>query len=396
MTRTREDIDCAPLIFRSLGEQLALTAHISSIPDQRTRDERMGVLTRTMSGIQGTLGGFGVKPEWADSVFDQARTIDGPFARAQWRTCQAREFEWPIFGGSSRANGSRWGGMVAAIGLSEIQDLSTRALSQPAIGNVSFSMQPVAIYSAPISNDLLADSMLIAPALDYAARAEIRYAIEYSLIQGGSAPSTAGPQTTAGPQGVVNSACTVTVAKDSGQASGTISSKNISNLWGSLASGNKRNAVWHCNDNTLDAIDQLATAGQFPDSIYLPQGRYGNEVPLIRGRPVLVSEACPEIGTPGDLVVVDWSDYWMVIHKPKPTDSGLSFTLAHPQNSGTLGIVGMPQDSIESRRSDEFLFGIDSVAFMWRFRCDGRFLWPGAVTDPNGNRVGPAAILQPR
>ena len=167
-------------------------------------------------------------------------------------------------------------------------------------------------------------------------------------------------------------------------------------MWGAVASGNKRGAVWHCNDNTLAAIDQLAVSGQWSESIYLPQGRYGNEVPLIKGRPVLVSEACPQIGTPGDLICVDWTDYWLVLHKPKPTDSGLAFSLTQPQNSGHLGVVGMPADSIEARRSDEFLWSTDSVAFMWRFRADGHFLWPGAVTDPNGNQIGPAAIIAQR
>jgi HK97 family phage major capsid protein len=392
---TRANVDCAPLEFRSLGEYMALVAHSATIDDQRTRNERMGILNRTMSGISGTVGGFGVKPEWADSVFDQARMIDGPYARCQWRTCQARQFEWPIFGGSSRTNGNRWGGMKATWNLSEVSDLSVNAASQPALANVVFAMQPCAIYSGPISKDLLSDTMLIGPALDYAARAEIRYAIEYALINGGTTPTKAGPATLGGPQGVIAAPSTVTVAKGA-TTSNAISSINISAVWGAIASGNKRNAVWHCNDNTLEAIDELAVSGQWSDSIYLPQGRYGNEVPLIRGRPVLCTEACPEIGNPGDLICVDWTDYWFVIHKPKPTDSGLAFSLTQPPDSGHLGVIGMPADSIEARRSDEFLWTTDSVAFMWRMRADGRFLWPGAVTDAQGNQIGPAAIIAQR
>jgi hypothetical protein len=167
-------------------------------------------------------------------------------------------------------------------------------------------------------------------------------------------------------------------------------------MWGSIASGNKRSACWHMNDNTLSAVDQLATAGQWPESIYISSGKYGNEYPLIKGRPVYVSEACPPIGTPEDIIVADWNDYWLVIHRPKPTDSTLSFSLTQPSDSGHLGVVGMPADSIESRRSDEFLFGMDATAFMWRFRADGHWMWPTGATDPNGNPVGPAAILAPR
>jgi HK97 family phage major capsid protein len=396
MTRTRADFDCAPLVFRSLGEQMALIAHTNSITDTVTRDQRMDVLHRTMSGIQGTLGGFGIKPDFATSVWDQARTVDGPFARCRWGTCQAREFELPIFAGSSRQNGSRWGGALAAFGLSEIQDLSTRANSQPSLGNISFSMQPCAIYMSPISNDLLADTELVAPMLDYAAKAEIRYALEYSMIMGQTAPSTAGPLNTAGPQGVVSAPSTVVVAKDSGQASGTISITNINNLWGSIASGNKRTACWHMNDNTLAAIDDLAVSGNWPLSTYMPQGMYGNPFPLIKGRPALCTEVCPEIGTPGDLVCASWDDYMLILHRPKPSDSGLAFSIMQPADSGHLGVVGLPADSIESRRSDEFLFGMDATAFMYRLRIDGHWMWPGKMTDANGNSWGPAAILAQR
>ena len=225
--------------------------------------------------------------------------------------------------------------------------------------------------------------------------AEIRYALEYAMINGRGGYSTAGPGSIAGPQGVIGAGCTVTVAKGA-TGSNAISAINIDAMWGSIASGNKRNAVFHCNDNTLDAIDQLAVSGQWSESIYIAAGRYGNEYPLIKGKPVICSEACPEIGSPGDLICVDWTDYWAVLHKPKPTDSGLAFSLTVPPDSGHLGVVGMPADSIEARMSDEFLWSSDSVAFMWRLRLDGNFLWPGAVTDAQGNQVGPASCIAHR
>ena len=291
--RTRADLDCGPLEFRSLGEYMQLVAHGATIDDQRTRNERLGVLTRTMSGISGTVGGFGVKPEWADSVFDQARQIDGPFARCQFRSCQAREFQWPIFGGSTRTNGNRWGGMSAAWGLSEIADLSIQ-------GRISTSTRQRRVF-APALRDLfrpdqqktyLADSMLIALALDYAARAEIRYALEYAMINGRGGYSTAGPGSIAGPQGVIGAGAPSRSPKGA-TGSNAISAINIDAMWGAIASGNKRNAVFHCNDNTLDAIDQLAVSGQWSESIYIAAGRYGNEYPFIKGKPVICSEACP-------------------------------------------------------------------------------------------------------
>lgn len=276
--------------------------------------------------------------------------------------------------------------MLAQWGLSEVADLSTVG-SGPAMGNVKFLMQPCAIYTSPISRDLLADSLLAKPMLDYAARSEIRYALEYAMINGGATGlSTAGPKGLSGPQGAIGAASTVVVSKGS-TSGGAISASNIDSLWGAIAGGNKRNAVFHCSDETVAAIDALAASGQWSESIYLPQGRYGNEVPLIKGRPVLVSEACPTIGTQGDLICVDWTDYALVLHKPNPTDSGLAFTLSQPKDTGHLGVVGMPEDAIDGRMSDEFLWGNDEVCFMWRFRADGHFLWLGTQTNPTSGRL---------
>ncbi len=381
--------------FSSLEQQMAVVGRIATEFDTEKRQAGYDAISRTMSGISGGGGGFAIKPDFADSVWDQARTVDGPFARCLWASCQAREFDWPIFQTASRSNSSRWGGMLASWGLTETADLSTVG-SGPATGNVKFVMQPCAVYTSPISRNLLADSLLVKPMLDYAARSEIRYALEYAMINGGATGlSTAGPKVIASPQGAIGAASTVVVSKGS-TSGGAISAANIDLVWSSIAGGNKRNSVWHCSDETLYAIDQLAVSGQWPENTYISAGKYGNEYSLIKGRPVLCSEACPTIGTQGDLLCVDWTDYALVLHRPKPTDSGLAFTLSQPKDTGHLGVVGMPEDAIEARMSDEFLWGNDEVCFLWRFRVDGRFLWLGTQTNPNGLVVGPAACIATR
>jgi len=378
-----------------LEEYMAVVGLAVTELNPAKRNAGLEAIIRTGTGISGASYGFTIKPEWANSVWDQARMIDGPYARCLWGSCLAREFQWPIFQTASRSNSNRWGGMLATWGLSETKDLTTTGTG-PAVGNVVFSMQRCAIYTSPISRDLLADTLLVKPMLDYAARAEIRYALEYAMINGGAGTtSAAGPGSIGGPQGAINAPSTVTVPKGSAGSS-SISSINIDAMWSAIAGGNKRRAVWHASDDTIQAIDQLAISGQWSESIYIAAGKYGNEYALIKGRPLIPSEACPVIGTPGDLICADWSDYALILHKPKPGDSGLAFDFAQPKDSGHLGVVGMPEDAIEARMSDQFLWGSDEVAFMWKFRADGRFLWLGTQTNPNGDVVGPASCIAQR
>jgi hypothetical protein len=205
------------------------------------------------------------------------------------------------------------------------------------------------------------------------------------------------------PQGAINSPCTVTVSKGSTSAS-SISAANIDLQWSAIAAGNKRNAVWHCNDDTADQLDQLAVSGQWSETIYIAAGRYGNEFALIKGRPLIPSECCPVIGSPGDLICVDWTDYVLTYVVPKPTNnplavedsSPLSFNVTVPDDQYHSGMVGLPPDAVESRVSDQKYFDTDSLGYAWKIRADGHFLWNSTMTNINGAVVGPCAVIAQR
>src|SRR5689334_21392069 len=102
------------------------------------------------------------------------------------------------------------------------------------------------------------------------------------------------------PQGVIGAPSTVVVSKGSTSA-GSISAANIDLQWSAIAAGNRQNAVWHANVATIDAIDQLAVSGQWPESTYLAAGISPHwEWATIKGRPLIPSPYCPNIGSPGD------------------------------------------------------------------------------------------------
>jgi len=82
----------------------------------------------------------------------------------------------------------------------------------------------------------------------------------------------------------------------------------------------------------------------------MPQGQGGNEFPLLKGRPVIAIEQAPPIGTPGDIILGDFSQYGIV-------DAGMKANLS------------MDVD-----------FDSDQGVFRFAWRVDGKPLWSSLVT----------------
>jgi HK97 family phage major capsid protein len=372
----------------SLGEVMSLMFGVTTCFDDGMRQAGVQALKRTGVGFSGPGYGFALPVEMAEDIVDRARTTDGPWRRCLWRGVKNRQFAWPAVNETSRASGSRWGGIQAKWGLPETvlpPDTS------PSLTRVNFDLKRLLIFVGPVSRDLWFDQDLLGEWLNYTAIAEMRAAIELAMIQGASGEGAAGPI------GVVGHPATIVVAKDGGQSAGTITSNNIDGVWASIYAGSKERAVWHCNDATLQKIDQLAVSGQFPEALYIPAGLAGNERPLLKGRPLIVSEFCPNIGSPGDLIAVDWSDYFMAYYRPNPMESPLRLTFGPtPTDPNHRGILGLPEGAVEARMSDEFYFTTDSLAFAWKMRADGKPIWTSSITAYSGNKVSFAAVIAQR
>lgn len=386
--------DIAPHV--SLDDILLIAARSRIEWDAGLRYAGLEFVERTMQGSTGSAGGFTLKQDLADSVWDKARQTDGPLKRCTVRYTKERMFSVPGFNESSRAAGSRWGGSLGTWGLPETV---LPASSQPQTSLVDFNIKRLLVYTSPISRDLLADTDRVKPMLSYAAQSEIRYSIELAMlvgVLGGPAgvtrPSLTGSDGSAAGRGVVQ------VAKGA-TGPGAISSLNIDNMWAALYGPCKRNAIWVANDDTVAALDNVATSFNWPETIYLPDGwddGNGNKYALLKGRPLIPVEGAPAIGTPGDLIVADWTQYWLVINKPKPGSSSLSFDVTIPVDDGHEGVVALPDNVVEQRMSDQILFSTDSVSFLWKLRADGGPVWTTTMTNLNGAAVGWAVILAQR
>jgi HK97 family phage major capsid protein len=99
----------------------------------------------------------------------------------------------------------------------------------------------------------------------------------------------------------------------------------------------------------------------------MPAGTGGNPYPLLKGRPVLVVEQCQALGTVGDIVLIDPSQYIVV-------DAGMNTAL-----------------SVHAR------FDNDEVVFRFTWRIDGKGAYSTQITPYNGSQTrSPFIVLAAR
>ena len=153
----------------------------------------------------------------------------------------------------------------------------------------------------------------------------------------------------------------MTQAAEAGQGAGSIVAKNILKMWSRLYGPLRRNAVWLANQDAEQQLQQLVMPSgtpAFPG--YLPPNGFSQSpFSTLLGRPVLVVEACQAVGTEGDLILVDLSQYLTVL------------------KSG-----GMRADV-----SIHLYFDSDHTAFRFVMRVGGQSLWPAAISRQNGSNT---------
>ena len=153
------------------------------------------------------------------------------------------------------------------------------------------------------------------------------------------------------PKGLLNDPAKITVAKEGGQAAATINYTNVVNMLARLHPALHQNAVWLAHPDTLPQLLSLAlvigTGGEARPLMSESNGTY-----RLMGKEVLFTSKVPTLGTEGDLILVDLSQY----------------------------AVGVGE-GIMIQKSEHVRFQKDQTAWRVVYRCDGQGRW-GKVFKP--------------
>jgi len=339
-----------------------MNASISRRPSDRLLRiwdaERKNAAATGMGEAVGSDGGFLVPTEFNMKIMERVYESQSLLARCDRYNIGGNSIVFPRNAETSRANGSRWGG-VRAYWLGEgSQGTGTK----PTLGRLTLNLHKLMTIGV-MTDELISDAGPVADQyMNKCFAAEIDFAVGDSLVNG-----TGSGQ----PMGILSAACTVSVAKETGQAAATISATNVLKMWARMQARCRQNAVWLINQDTEPQLlsMQIGT-GVANQVVYMPPGGLSAQpYATLMGRPVLPVEYCATLGTVGDIILVDLSQ-WVAVTK----------------SSGPQSDVSM-----------HFYFDTDQQAFRMVFRIDAQPWWASALTPYKGTATqAPAVTLATR
>jgi HK97 family phage major capsid protein len=291
-------------------------------------------------------GGFLIAPEFADGILQKTYEVGEIASRCRKLPMSSSRLVMNAIDETSRATGKRWGGIVSYWEAEGAPYQGTK----PKFTQVQFVANKL-IGLGYLTEEQLEDGPALEGYMKMAFPEEFGFQIDLAIFSGAGAGV---------PLGFQNSACTIVQAKDSGQATGTVSSTNVLNMKSRLWAPSFKNAVWLAEQSVEPQLLPLLIAGTAATTaalLYTPPGVMGNNTPygLLLGRPVVFVEQAAQLSTQGDLNLVDLTQYLL----PTKTD-------------------------IRSDTSIHVAFLTGEVAFRFMLRLDGAPWWKAPLTPYSG------------
>lgn len=330
--------------FKSFGEFAKCVRQAVAAPSHA--DPRLDVRVLNAASTFGSEGigadgGYLVPPDFRDTILEKVMAEDSLLGQTDQQTTTSNAMTYPVDEISpwdtSSAMQAYWEGEGGS---------GTQA--KPGAQSVTVRTNKI-MALVPVSDELLQD----APGLEGWLRKKVPERIDYkindAIINGDGVGK---------PVGLLKSAALITQAAVGGQASATINFTNISAMWSRMPAGNRRRAVWIINQDVepqLDALVVPGTQAAFP--AYLPAGGLSNSpFPTLKGRPVLYSEATAALGSVGDILFADMTQYLSVVKA----------------------------GGIRTDVSMHLWFDADQTAFRFILRIGGMPWWSKTIARPGG------------
>lgn len=240
---------------------------------------------------------------------------------------------------TSRADGSRFGGVQAYWAA----EAAAATASKPKFRQLELSLKKL-MGLCYVTDELMSDTVAMSQVITDAFVQEMAFKLDDAILNGDGDGK---------PLGILEGSGLVAVAKEAGQAAGTISKENLVKMKARFH-GQLDSAIWLINQ-ALEPQLNLMTLGDLGQ--YFPGGTFANQpYDQLFGRPVVRCEQAAAPGSVGDISLVDFSKYLLI-------EKG--------------GIKG--ETSIHVR----FLY--DELAFRWTLRVGGAPMFDSAVTPYKGS-----------
>ena len=307
----------------------------------------------TMQEGDDEQGGYLVPTEFMTTLLQKQQETATIRSRATFIPMQTNSIQIPYVAESTHV-GSLFGGII----IYRPGEGAVKTASKPAFGRLQLTLKKL-IGLVDITDELLEDSPISIPPLINAMFGQaINFTEEEDFINGTGVGQALG---------ILASGCLVTVAKEGAQAAATIVFANIVKMFSRLHPPSYGNAIWMANMGCFPQLAQMNLAvGTGGSAVWLPaNGLSGQPYNTLMGLPLILTEHCQALGTVGDIVLADWSQYL---------------------------IGGKAGGGIQTASSMHMYFEYDKTVFRFVLRYDGQPWWQTTLTPKHG---GAGATMSP-
>ncbi len=343
--------------FRSLGEQLVAVA-AAARGDQASAQKLREVYDAATGASEAVPsdGGTLVQSDFTTALLDRANETMVLAPRCRHINVSGNGIIAPIVDETDRATGSRWGGVQVY----RTNEAGTVTSKKPKFGSMEMKLEKI-MGIGYATDEVLADAQVLEGIFSQAFVEEFGFRIDDEIVNGTGVGQMLG---------ILNSPALVSVTKEVGQTAATILAENVINMYSRMPARNKANAVWFINSEIMpQLITLILPIGTAGVPLYMPAGGLsGAPYGTIFGRPVIEVEQCAALGTVGDILFADLTQY-LIIEK----------------------------GGMNASRSVEVRFLYDEQVFKWTTRNNGQPMWKKYLTPYKGSAtVSPFVALATR
>jgi len=304
-------------------------------------------LAAKASGANETVpseGGFLLPPNALSAIAERMYGQGAILSRVSRDVVSGNGMDYWGVDETSRANGSRWGGVLGYW----VAEGGTITATKPAWRRVSLKLNKVAA-ACYATSELLDDQTALQSWLTRTVPQELAFQVEDAIFEGNGAGK---------PLGMMNSQALVSVTRTDANK---VQAVDIWNMYARRWLGGRY--VWLINQAVWAQLYQLGNTYQ---NLFVgPSGMPGQPAATLMGLPVVEVEYASALGTTGDILLADLSQYQLI------------------EKSG-----------IQAATSIHVQFLTDEQVFRFVMRADGAPLWHSPLTPFKGSdTVSPFVTL---
>lgn len=344
-----EDENGKCIVFRNLGEQLMAVKEAGISPHRRNEKlELTQKIMRAATGLNETQavdGGFLVQTDQAAGLIKRTyeTAVLAPRCAKIGIGANSNGLKINAIDESSRVNGSRWGGIQAYWE----GEADAYTGSRPKLRQIQLVLKKLTglCYA---TDEVLQDAAALEGLVSQGFAEEFAFKLDDAIFRG-----TGSGQ----PFGIMTSPALISVAKESGQAAATIVLANITKARSRLWARSRANSLWLANQDCEPQLNTLSlTVGNNSYPVLMPAtGISGSPYDTMYNRPVVPTEYNETLGTVGDIMLADLSQYLLI-------------------DKGTM----------QQAASVHVRFLYDEMTFKFTYRVDGQPVWDKALTPYKG------------